>query len=514
MVALALSAPHLHAVQPRQRFTLIELDRARSCLAVPALAGNGGVLLSRELAIWRVRSSVARRVLPSLERDGLVRLVEPDRPLVPDDHLTHGDSLLPNEWWLAVVGADKLEPPGPGIPVTVIDLGLDVTHPEFAERRDTILLNAQDPTDGETPDHGTAVSSVLAAPANGIGVVGVYPQALLREWDAGASLGDVIEGIDAASTLGAGVINISLGSRATLPGSQRMLEQSVNVAFRRGSLIVAAVGNERAEGNPGQLPASLPHVLTVAATDQQDAVAGFSNISPSIDLAAPGQGIPVAVPTSVDPSGFRVGIGTSFATPIVAGAAAWVWTLRPELRNTQLFDLLRFTARDIGAPGFDSASGFGLLDVGAALAAEAPPNDPQEPNDDADDVTPNGLFLKGTRPLTGPGRPRASLEARLDRAEDPVDVYRVWVPARSTVVVTLTPSADVNLELWQPSTVSVLERGQERLRDRLGRSAHPDVEPETVSMTNRGTRGQLLYVDAFLGRATRASYTLTVTTRR
>ena len=84
--------------------------------------------------------------------------------------------------------------------------------------------------------------------------------------------------------------------------------------------------------------------------------------------------------------------GTSFSTPIVAAAAAWVWTLRPTLDVTQIFDLLRQSARDIGPPGFDSASGFGIVDIPAALAADAPRRDPDEPNDDVDQVKPGALF--------------------------------------------------------------------------------------------------------------------------
>jgi len=59
---------------------------------------------------------------------------------------------------------------------------------------------------------------------------------------------------------------------------------------------------------------------------------------------------------------------------------------------TQLFDLLRWSARDIGEPGFDEATGWGLLDVPAALADPAPAIDPEEPNDDVDQVVPGRLF--------------------------------------------------------------------------------------------------------------------------
>ena len=62
--------------------------------------------------------------------------------------------------------------------------------------------------------------------------------------------------------------------------------------------------------------------------------------------------------------------------------------MRPELDASQLFEVMRRSAVDIDAPGRDDASGFGLLNVPAALAYAAPVPDPLEPNDDMDYVTP------------------------------------------------------------------------------------------------------------------------------
>jgi subtilisin family serine protease len=64
--------------------------------------------------------------------------------------------------------------------------------------------------------------------------------------------------------------------------------------------------------------------------------------------------------------------GTSLAAPMVAGAAAWLWTPRRDLDGTQVVEILRRSARDSGAPGRDNATGFGVLDIPRALAAPAP----------------------------------------------------------------------------------------------------------------------------------------------
>ena len=143
----------------------------------------GGTPVARQLGIWRVASGRATAIAPALRRAGLLRYVEPDRPQ-PGAHLTAGDPLATPEigWYLYRLGADQLEPPGPGVPISIIDSGLDMTHAEFKARPDTTLLNAQPAlTWGSELYHGTEVASVAAAPEDGYGAVGIYPTAALRD---------------------------------------------------------------------------------------------------------------------------------------------------------------------------------------------------------------------------------------------------------------------------------------------------------------------------------------------
>jgi hypothetical protein len=186
-------------------------------------------------------------------------------------------------------------------------------------------------------------------------------------------------------------------------------------------------------------------VLTIAATNEDNRVAAFSSISPTVDLAAPGVNIPVAEPVSQEPGGYISASGTSFASPLVAGAAAWVWTVRPDLDNTQLFELMRRSATDIAAPGFDSASGYGLLDIPRALGFRTPRQDPQEPNEQPREIEAHGLFPSGVPPLTTPARPAGSISARVDHAEDPLDLYRIWAPAKRTLRARVTGAVRVRL---------------------------------------------------------------------
>jgi hypothetical protein len=374
--------------------------------------------------------------------------------------------------------------------VIVIDAGLDLSHPEFNARPNTTPLNQQVINPRRSDEHhGTAVSSIVGAPANGLGVVGVYPQAALYSYDASPNgqllSSEIILGLEAASAL--------------------------HLAVARGCLVVAAAGNEREQGSPIEYPANYTHVLTVGATNQAGGVAEFSNATPNLDLAAPGQDIPVAIPTVFLPTGYSIGDGTSFSAPIVAGAAAWVWTMRPDLDNTQIFEVMRRSARDLGPAGFDPDTGYGLLDITAALAAAPPASDPQEPNDDIPLISSTGLFGMAKAAINSPTRQSTSIAARLDLREDPEDVYRAHLPPHKKLTVTVRPTRDVTLEVWSSSAQTVLDRVG-RVPTRLGRSAKPGTSVETVVVSNATAKGKLVYVDASAGAdAFSADYTLSVT---
>ena len=471
-------------------YALVQLPRGREL--------PGARLVSRRLGIWRLDTGRAEQIGLGLH----ALAVEPDRAVTP-----LGSSVAPfgdGEWWRAAVGADKVAPPGPGKRVTVIDTGLDVSHPQFAGRPNTTLLNPQSTTGAEDEAHGTAVSSVL---------VGIYPQVALGEWDSGPMfVSDVIQGIERALDSGPGVINMSFG----FDGYDRLLADEIDVAFGTGTLLVAAAGNDFLEGNAAHSPAGLPHVLTVAATDEQNRSSFFSNRSLAVDLSAPGENIPVAVPLWDAASGYASGDGTSFSSPLVAGAAAWVWTRRPELDVTQLFDLMRWSATDIDTPGFDEDTGWGLLNVPAALTDAAPRVDPDEPNEDVNQIVAGKLFRNGDPPLTSPGRGRATLDARLDITEDPEDVYRVWVPPQRRVAIHVTVSDDADVELWNSTTPSVLVTGAARRKHLLDGSGYDGKHPENVAFRNRARRGSYMFLDVYLPQqgASSATYRATITTSR
>ena len=468
--------------------------------AAPALRRAGGVRLAKTLPVWRLPSGPALRALPALMRAGLVPEVEPDQPLSLANHLT--DPMVGRQWWPSFVGLDRAEPPGPGKPLTVIDTGVDLTHEEFVGRPATVALNAQS-TAARYEEHGTAVASTAAAPTNGVGIVGVYPQANLQVWDAspsgdGITAGDVIQGLDAAVRSGQGVVNLSLGSHVRNP----LLDAMVAVTFAKGTLIVAAAGNSREDGSPLEYPASLPHVLTAGAIDQSGQPTFFSSGSQYVDLAAPGWDIRVAVPAAYGPTELTTTASAARASPRRSWPARPPGCGRPGPRSTSHSSSRSCACprQDIYSPGFDPFSGFGRLDIPTALTVPAPARDPQEPNEDVTYLKPGGLLHRASVPLTTAGRLKGSIAARLDFGEDPRDVSRVWVPGRRTAVVALQPSGgDVDLALWGPRTVSVLEAGANRTRDFKGISERLGTKRELLRVKNPTRRGAYYYVEASVG---------------
>jgi hypothetical protein len=491
------------------RFTLVGL-RADP-VAERVVADRGGTVVAPSLHIWRLRSSEAQRLIPRLRRAGALRYAEADRPVFRQGHLNGGDPLAAPTigWHHYRVGADRAEPPAAGVPITIVDSGLDMTHMEFAARPNTFPLNEQQIELDTDEYHGTIVSSTAAAPTDAKGAVGIYPQAVLRAFDLDfLSESTIVEGIARAVAAGRSVINLSLGGDEP---SRSIYEATIN-AFGRGSLIVAAAGNERLFDDPAIYPADFPHVLTVGSTDQSDQPSEFSSTSRAVDLAAPGELIPWQHPT--DPTFYGTATGTSFAAPIVTAATAWVWTVRPRLDKTQIFELMRLSTRDVRPPGPDARTGLGLLDIPTALTRVAPPIDPLEPNDDIDHVKAHGIFRVAARPLTAPGRRRATYRARLHSTEDPHDVYRVWVPGRSKVTAIARPNANVNVSLWGPTTKNVSEQGAVRRRHLVASAARPGGRREVIQVENETRRGYFAYLDLFLGRGVRsATYTLGIRAR-
>lgn len=254
-----------------------------------------------------------------------------------------GDPLSPLQWPLTAIHAPEawaLGYKGGGVRVAILDAGIQATHPDLVANLDKTLSTSFVP--GETYNappgpHGTQVAGIIAAAQNGLGTVGVAPQAeivsikVLQVLNGGGGRDSwIIPGIVYAADIGADVINMSFGGnsprrthtvidtrgtpdpsddveiRVSAAETEKLLRaysRATNYAHRKGALLIAASGNIPKDfGHSADdfgVPQELPHVVTVGPTgplgwalDPQtdlDVSPSFTNIGKSyIDLAAPG----------------------------------------------------------------------------------------------------------------------------------------------------------------------------------------------------------------------------------
>ena len=211
--------------------------------------------------------------------------------------------------------------------------------------------------------HGTQVAGIAAASTNNLlGIAGVswgahvMPVKVLNSSGTGTYV-NVAAGIHWATDNGAQVINLSLGG---VSGSDT-LKEAVDYAVSQGVTLVASAGN--AYGGPVFYPAAYNRVLAVAAVDKSLGNASFSACGDQVDLAAPG----VDIYSLQLGGGVRSGIGTSMSAPFVSGAAAILLGLEDNNAPSLVAQELKTTARDLAAPGWDSCTGYGLIQLDAAI---------------------------------------------------------------------------------------------------------------------------------------------------
>ncbi len=404
------------------------------------------------------------------------------------------EPFAPDQWYLDQDHAwdHWLEQPRLApVKVAVIDSGIDYSHPEFVGRVAAGISFVGGSWKHDTDGHGTFVAGEIAAnPSNGIGIAGLAFNARLLVAkvvpdgpDSSVSLPAEVKAIYWAVEHGARVINLSIGGvrdpvDANLDSFSLDEQSAVEYAYSKGVVVVAAVGNgtqaPRTPWNYADYPAALPHVIGVAALRQDGSVPDYSNRDVQYaDLAAPGDAIFSTVPrnlidatrpdcvgvaySSCGPFEFQSGIGTSFSAPQVAAAAALLIGTDPRLSPDQVGWLLERTAVDVNpedgcricAKGRDSLTGWGRLDVAAALAALSDgrplqPADALEPNDDAGKLAHRVV----------PGR---VVSATLDFWDDPVDVYAITLRQGDELFARLSRrnAAPTALELWKPGTLHV-----------------------------------------------------------
>jgi subtilisin family serine protease len=277
----------------------------------------------------------------------------------------------------------------PAIVVAIVDSGTNWNHEDLDGN---IWSNADEVLDGTDTDsngfvddvrgwdfeaadnapegifwHGTATASVVSARGqNGLGIDGVaggatdglgvsiMPVKVGNFFPLSETLDDAIL---YAVDNGADIINLSLGV-----GFSSSIVAALADAQSNDVLVIAAAGDD--VSSTVHFPANQPDVMAVTATSHFDVVINVSNFGPEIDVAAPGDEIPVCHLGTTD---YFIACGSSFAAPHVAGLAALLLSVKESLTNAELREYIVDAADDIEAMGEDIFSGAGRINANASL---------------------------------------------------------------------------------------------------------------------------------------------------
>ncbi|MFO1413078.1 MAG: S8 family serine peptidase [Burkholderiales bacterium] len=359
-------------VQPRPGLSTAELAKA--------LAPHGGQSIGQisALGVHVIALPATARedvVAAALAKNPNIKFAEPDRLVLPS--LVTNDTYYSSEWHLAKTAAPSAwdYASGAGVTVAVLDSGVDATHPDLAAQ---IVpgWNFYD-NNSNTADvygHGTKVAGVVAATANNAtGVAGMAWNAKIMpvrvtDTSGTATLSAFANGLIWAADHGAKVANLSFAVQ-----SSSTVISAAQYFKNKGGVVVNSAGNY---GTLDSTPAS-DALVSVSATDSNDVVASWSSYGPYVDLAAPGANIW----TTVAGGGYGAVSGTSFSSPLTAGVAALVLSKNPELTPTQVVDVLKTTAVDLGAVGADNYYGAGRVNAYGAVikASQVAPADTVAP---------------------------------------------------------------------------------------------------------------------------------------
>ena len=425
------------------------------CVHFPSEGGAAGQRRARALA----RELAEHEDVVFAEPDWIVKPLS-----VPNDEL------FPRQWNMRAVGAPiawNTSKGDPSIAVGVLDTGV-VGHPDLAGRiapggYDFVSDGFSGDGDGRDPDptdvgdelaangfstwHGTHVSAIIAANQdNGVGGSGIAPRCSILPirviGRGGGLVSDVADGLLYAGGILATpdghqlpvplkVVNLSIGlSEATF-----VMEDAINRVANVGTFIVAAAGNS---GGRVLYPAAYAEAFAVAAVGANMLSTSYSNFGLEIELAAPGgddivdywndgwmDSITSAlVDESVFPPVMSHGayVGTSQAAPHVAGAAALLLSIQPNLTRSQIRQYLIGSALDLGVEGKDQGHGWGLLQVHEAvkllmLDRAEPVTDPPRLVLPASSIRFEGFSLSKTVPLLNEGGDRLELSETTISAE-------------------------------------------------------------------------------------------------
>jgi thermitase len=335
------------------------------------------------------------------------------------------DPIFVNQWHLSRIGAPlawDVTLGSSNVPIAILDSGFVLSANVDLSGKTLPGYNATNGSSNISPnmacgnwEHGTHMAATAAGQGNnafgGAGVAWQNPiiPVVVIESNCGLNVANTAAGIMWAVDHGAKVISASWYFYWS--GPPTALVNAINYAVSKGVVFVSAAGNDAVQyrdpyGNI-QYPQTLPNVLTVSATNSNDQfMTTFSSPFPTINpltgraygsnygtntsLAAPGW----AIYTTGSEGTTEVGYGTSFSAPIVAGAVALARSANPLLTALQINDIMKSSADDLGAIGFDPYYGYGRVNASKAVAMAIQTLPPVDPG--ADVTAPSAAILSGS----------------------------------------------------------------------------------------------------------------------
>ncbi|MFB1082154.1 S8 family serine peptidase [Jeotgalibacillus sp. JSM ZJ347] len=271
---------------------------------------------------------------------------------------------------------------GKGVKIGIIDTGIDHDHPDLNIAGGVCTLFSDCPINVPYNDdnyHGTHVAGIIGAQDNGIGSVGVAPDAEIYaikalNFSGGGRTSSIINGIDWAIKNEMDIINLSI----TNSSDDIALASILNEAYNQGILIVGAAGNTGsattalAQGTASsvQFPARYETVIAVGAVDASLKRIPMSSTGPEVEVVAQGNKIYSTVPEHEGL--YHEETGTSMAAPYVTGLLAMYKERFPEASHLQLRNILNNSTKDLGVGGRDNLYGNGL-----AVYSENPVQKPE-----------------------------------------------------------------------------------------------------------------------------------------
>jgi thermitase len=296
-----------------------------------------------------------------------VEFAELDRIVLPLT-ITPNDPWYANwEWHLPKISGPTAWESTSGsssIIIAILDTGVDGSHEDLVNNLVSgwnIYGNNSDTSD--VNGHGTSVAGVAGAQGNnGIGVAGVCWSCKImpiRVTDANASTtySLLASGLTWAADHGARVANMSFKT-----SDNSTVKSAAQYFQTKGGVVTSGAGNDSTlNTSPDN-----PYILTASATNESDALSSYSTYGNNLDVAAPAGG-----QTTQRGGGYTYMAGTSMSAPVVAGIVALVLSVNPNLTPYEVQDILKKSADDLGAPGWDIYYGWGRVNAARAVGMAA-----------------------------------------------------------------------------------------------------------------------------------------------